>query len=364
MLIFSPSIIQNIESAAAKNTQWPPIAWESKAISKPKIVVINNDFFAKWDKQHPMAPAKFVVPKHAPNDPYANLETIISSGEPSNGPLLDSIHHKMEAFWESFRPDYNKIDALEESGQMVKADEYMMQLYHERVDGECPLGSYMPILMHDLEHRNEFAQIISICQDYKHPGPLMEVVEAGCAAHLGLVFNGERAALEQIAKANVLVWSDAEGKNVSDWANVQQDWDRGDDPKSIELFAWQLYGCFPNPLAAGEPGPGEGDSEHLWVDRMGLQLDPSDVGFFMGALELSYATDPAGYLKLMKLRFPNGYPKNIYLWCDGTERACKALINLHQVFRPTYKDLVIPMSEETFRLAEQQDRRNHPRGTP
>jgi len=362
MLIFTPSIVQNLESAAAWNTLWPPIAWESKAVSKPKIVVINNDFFAKWDKQHPMAPAKVVVPKHVPNDPYANLESIISNSEPNYGPMLDSIHRKMEAFWESFRPDYNKIDALEESGQMVKADEYMMQLYHERVDGYSPLGSYMPILMHDLEHRNEFAQIISICQDYKHPGPLMEVVEAGCAAHLGLVFNGERTALEKIAKANVLVWSDAEGKNVSDWANVQQDWDRGDDPKSIEFFAWHLYGCLPNELAASLPEGG--DSEHLWIDRLGYQLDPSDVGFFIGIVELDSATNPAYYLNLLKSRFTNGYPKNIFGLCDSLERGLERAINLHEVFRPTYQELVIPMSEKTERLATQQGQRNHPGKTP
>ena len=123
-----------------------------------------------------------------------------------------------------------------------------------------------------------------------------------------MVFRGERDFLKMVAE---------ERRAPSDVLK----WDRGNDPKSIELFASLIYASYPG-NNGGWGGLGTGQGEPNWAMTHAYNLDPSSTELFVGWVWSNYARDPSLYLRLLGEKFPAGIPKEYSPLCSLTEKCC------------------------------------------
>jgi len=314
MIIF-PIVLKFTQIAAALENPWPPTSWIEKVPVRKAIAP--RPLVKKSPKFVPYTPPAITKITYSPSD-----NKLQSFSSDNHWKYLWAIR-KAKEFEMTMSPEYDKIDTLESAGNIEQADNEMLKLYDEDADGKNRLGMYHMVLMGDLEKRGEFSKIFDMCVHSASASIPMLVLEAGCGAHLGLVFKGEREFLRSVAQ-----WKLPETLS-------QQEVDRGEDPKSIELFAWFLYSGFPGDIGGHSSGPGCGDGENTWANKLAYKLLPQSDDLFVSLVLDSCGTNPQFYYDALKKRFPNGYPKHLEDTCHSIETACYVMIAKKQVWIPT-----------------------------
>jgi|GEM_PF-2634214 len=274
MIILTFFALASLGSHITNYVQWPPSGGEAPIAMKSSKVKAQ--------------------PKVLPYDP--KRPTPMYTGD-SSDMLKIYQHHFAPPTPEQERQiaeaalEYDQILQLERAGKKRDAVQQMQVLIASDRTGQLGAlaGNRLRI---DHEELGDFKDIFVPIESVKmqlnmpgYPGPEFWTLEAATGAELGYVFKGERKYLESIFNSNPFM------------RPILKFVDRGDDPKSIAIFAWSVYR---NYVA------GDNREELVWLDQHVSRLDPSDDYLYFGSFGDRVQTDPKSVLIELKLRFPNG----------------------------------------------------------